>query len=108
MTFHRPLNELTTLKIKQFGQNRFKNFKSVHMDGFNEQDTQLINLALDLRGERKYSDALTILSKLLKANSDSSIINGLVATIHFEMHDYSGSAQYFKKACLLNPESELV
>lgn len=60
-----------------------------------------------LKEKKQFSEAIAILLPLVKKRPKDKILNGLLATLYYEISNYSLSAKYFKAATLLNPSSEL-
>lgn len=74
---------------------------------FSDEDKESFKLFFDLREEKNYKKAVSVLKKLDFKYKNNSVINGLLGTAFFEMERYDKSRFHFKKATILNENSEL-
>ena len=67
----------------------------------------IINDALALKSQGKYTEGLKIMKQIEKEFPNDSVIHGIIASLFYEKNDFKKSEKYFRKTVELNPNSEL-
>jgi len=69
-------------------------------------DNQLEEV-FSLKAKAKFKEGISLLKQMnIKFKSDRKIL-GLLGTLFYQLEDYNNSSKYFKKASVVNPNSEL-
>lgn len=77
------------------------------MRNYSELERKRIDKVFLLKERGQFAEAVAILLPLVKSNPDDRILNGLLATMYYEMNNHILSAKYFKIGTRLNPNAEL-